>query len=252
MLRRCGEVVFTRTDRDVGHAPLEYPDISLPLIDAALERTTAEWGAQINPPGPAEVNPPTRAYARRSAQDGAAEGVVKRQAVAQAVRHGEHPLAHRDGGQHGVDEVRRLLGHATAAAARADGPRFTGERHEALEPARVAPDAGEAPVERATAEEVPELALDKARHPDAVGGGGRLREEALEVRAHDLVEHGPGRRPWRVDPRQHAAAQPMPCRPSQGEGASASRAGLAVRAGHACNRPGSRSLQLRQVLDPRG
>jgi len=52
VLRRCGEVVFTRTDRDVGHAPLEYPDISLPLIDAALERTTVEWGAQINPPGP--------------------------------------------------------------------------------------------------------------------------------------------------------------------------------------------------------
>ena len=46
---------------------------------------------------------------------------------------------------------------------------------------------GEAPAERAAAEEVPELALGEARHPDAVGGSGRLREETLEVRAHDLV-----------------------------------------------------------------
>jgi len=50
---------------------------------------------------------------------------------------------------------------------------------------------GEAPAERAAAEEVPELALGEARHPDAVGGSGRLREETLEVRAHDLVETVP-------------------------------------------------------------
>ena len=49
---------------------------------------------------------------------------------------------------------------------------------------------GEAPAERAAAEEVPELALGEARHPDAVGGSGRLREETLEV-AHDLVETVP-------------------------------------------------------------
>ena len=39
--------------------------------------------------------------------------------------------------------------------------------------------AREAPAERAAAQEVAELALDEARHPDAVGRGGRLREEAL-------------------------------------------------------------------------
>jgi hypothetical protein len=181
------------------------------------------------PPVPAEQR------ADEHAQHGAAEGVVERQAVAQAVRHGEHPLAHGDGGKHGLDEVRRLLGHAPTAAARTDGARFTGERHEALEPARVASHAREAPAERAAAEEVAELALDEAGHPDAVGGGGRLREKALEVRAHDLVEHRARRRSWFVNPRQHARAQPKPCRRSDARRASASRAGLAVRASRARN-----------------
>jgi len=48
VLRRCGEVVFTRTDRDVGHAPLEYPDISLPLIDAELNATRGRPELDLN------------------------------------------------------------------------------------------------------------------------------------------------------------------------------------------------------------
>jgi hypothetical protein len=89
--------------------------------------------------------------------------VVERQPVAQAVRHGEHPLAHGDDGQHRVHEVRRLLGHAPAATARADGPRFTREGHEPLERAVVAPHAAKTAAERSTPEEVPELALDVRR-----------------------------------------------------------------------------------------
>ena len=175
-------------------------------------------GAPAAPPIPPEHR------ANEHAEHGAAERVVERQAVAQPVRHGEHPLAHRDERQHGLDEVRRLLGHAPAATARADGARLTRERNEALEPARVAPHAGEASVERAAAEEVAELALDEARHARAVAGGGRLREKALEVCAHDPVEHRRRRRPWLVDPREHAGAQPMPCRRLEGRGASGSRA----------------------------
>ena len=104
--------------------------------------------------------------------------------AALAVRDAGTPA--EDGRQHGLDEVHRLLGHAPAAAARADRARFTGERHEALEPARVAPNAGEAPAERDAAEEVAELALDETRHACAVAGGGRLREEALEVRGSSV------------------------------------------------------------------
>ena len=82
---------------------------------------------------PAAPTVPGEHRADEHAQHRAAEGVVDRQAVAQAVRHGEHPLADGDGRQHRLDEVCRLLGHAPAATARADGPRFTGERHKALE-----------------------------------------------------------------------------------------------------------------------
>jgi hypothetical protein len=179
--------------------------------------TLRDAGAPGTPGVPAEHR------ADEHAQHGTAERVVERQAVAQAVRHGEHPLAHGDEGQHGLDEVRRLLGHAAAATARADGPGFTGEWHEPLEPARVAAHAGKTPAEHATPEELPELALDEARHPGAVGRGGRLREKAFEVRAHDVVEDRPRRRPWLVDPRRHAGAQPRPCRRSGGQGGSVTR-----------------------------
>ena len=173
---------------------------------------------------PAAPTVPAENRANEHAEHGAAERVVEREAVAQPVRHGEHPLAHGDEGQGGLDEVRCLLGHAPATAARADGACLTGEWDEAFEPAGVTPHTGEAPVERAAAEEIAELALDEARHACALGGGGRLREETLEVRAHDLVEHRPRWRPWLVDPRQHAGAQPMPCRRLEGRGASRSRA----------------------------
>jgi hypothetical protein len=72
--------------------------------------------------------------------------------------------------------MRRLLGHAPAAAARADGPRLTRERHQPLEPTGVAPHAREAPLERAAPEEGTELALDEAGDAGAVGGSGDLGE----------------------------------------------------------------------------
>src|SRR5262249_26469868 len=178
---------------------------------------------------------PAEHRANEDTEDGAAKNVVERQAVAQPVRHGEHPLTHRDERQHGLDEVRRLLCHAPAATARTHGARLTGERDEALEPTSVAPNAGEASGERAAAEEVTELALDEARHPGAVGGRGRLREKTVEVRADDLLEHRPRRRPRLVDPRQHAGAQPTPCRHSDGRDSLAWRAGSAVHADRACN-----------------
>src|SRR5436309_1508039 len=40
-----------------------------------------------------------------------------------------------------------------------------------------------------------DLPLDEARNPDAVGGRGRLHEEALQVPADDLVGHRPRRHP---------------------------------------------------------
>jgi hypothetical protein len=94
-------------------------------------------------------------------------------------------------GQNRVDQVRRLLGHAPPAAARTDRPGLTRKRHEAFEPTGIASHPGEPPLELPTPEEVAELARDEARQPGAVGGDGRRREEALEVRADDLVGRGP-------------------------------------------------------------
>jgi len=92
---------------------------------------------------------------------GAAEPVVPGEEIAQAVGQREYPLAHGDVGQHRVDEVRSQLRHAPPAAAGAEPPPFTGERHEALVGAVPAPDAGEAPAERATRQELAELPLDE-------------------------------------------------------------------------------------------
>ena len=109
------------------------------------------------------------------AEDGPAEDVVERQAVAQPVWHGEYPLPDGDERQHGIDEARGLLRHPPAAATGTDGSRLTGERDQALEGAAVAPHATEAAAEIPAAEEVTELALDEARHAHPVGGAGRLK-----------------------------------------------------------------------------
>src|SRR4029453_9016033 len=85
--------------------------------------------------------------------------------------------------------MRRLFGHAAAAAARAEAPPFAREGHQALEGTRAAGHAREAAGERAAAEEVAELALDEARHAGAVGGGGHLCEEVFEVGADDPLQH---------------------------------------------------------------
>src|SRR4029453_18420083 len=85
--------------------------------------------------------------------------------------------------------MRRLFGHAAAAAARAEAPPFAREGHQALEARGGGAHAREAAGERAAAEEVAELALDEARHAGAVGGGGHLCEEVFEVGADDLLQY---------------------------------------------------------------
>ena len=76
--------------------------------------------------------------------------------------------------------------------------RTTRKRDEAFEVARVAAHPGKPPLKLAAAQEVTELARDEARQTGTVGGGGGLRQEPVEVCAHDVVQHGLGRRPWCV------------------------------------------------------
>ena len=128
------------------------------------------------------------------------------------MRHGEHPLAHRHGREHTIHEVRCLFGHAPPAAARAEAASFAREWHQALEGAVAAADPREAPAQGPTAEELAELALDEAGHAGAVRGGGRLGEEALEVRAHDMLEQSPRSGARLVGAKQHGEAEPASCR----------------------------------------
>ncbi len=184
-------------------APARGPSATRPCTAALASPASASDSAASGSVASASSPIPRRASsADEHAEHGAAQRVVERQAVAQPVRHGEDPLAHGDERQHGVDQVRGLLRHAPPAATGADGARFTRKRDQALERAVGASHATEAAPEVATAEEVPELALDEARHARAVGGGGRLVEEALQVRLHHVAESHPRRRPWLVDSRQ--------------------------------------------------
>jgi len=105
--------------------------------------------AALGDPGaarPAAI--PGEHRAHEGAEHRATERVVERQAVAQPMRDREHPLPHRHPGQDRVDEIRRLLGHAAAAAALADRAALARKRDETLEATGVAADARKAPLER--------------------------------------------------------------------------------------------------------
>ena len=106
--------------------------------------------------------------ARVDREHGATEPMIPGEQVAQAMREAQHPLPDRDGRQHVVDEMRGALGHAPAAAARADGARLARKRHEALGVAGIAPEPGEAAAPDATREEVAELLFDEGRQTPVV------------------------------------------------------------------------------------
>jgi hypothetical protein len=75
----------------------------------------------------------------------------------------QHPLAHRDGQQDTVHETRRALGHAPAAAARAEAAALAGEAHEPLEGAVPTAEPRKAVRQHAARQEVPELLLHELR-----------------------------------------------------------------------------------------
>jgi hypothetical protein len=100
------------------------------------------------PPSSGDKLRSCRIHTDEHAQHRAAQGVIEGQTVAQAVRHGEHPLADRNEGQHRLHEVRRLLRHAPAATARADRAGLAREGDEPLERALVAAHAAKTSAER--------------------------------------------------------------------------------------------------------
>ncbi len=121
-------------------------------------------------------------------KDGAHEGRVVRETVAKGKGEGEHPLADRHLGKHAIDQMRSRVGHAPAAARRAERTPFARIRHEPILAAIIAVNANEAVREDAAVEELPQLALDEPRHgplPRSLP-----LEERLELGRDNAVEDG--------------------------------------------------------------
>ena len=67
--------------------------------------------------------------------DGAAQVVVPRQLVTQAVGQAQHPLPDWNIGKHVVHQMRGALGHSAATATRAKAAPFAREGYQTIEPA---------------------------------------------------------------------------------------------------------------------
>ena len=94
-----------------------------------------------------------------------------REVAPKTVRQAQHPLAHGYPRQHLIDEARGALRHAPAAAARAEAATLAGERHESLERALPAPEAGEAVRQHTTGEKI----LEVLQFESADAGRGQAR-----------------------------------------------------------------------------
>ena len=103
--------------------------------------------------------------AEEHGDDGAAQVVVPRQLVPQAVRQTQHPLPHGHVGEHVIDQVGGALGHPAAAATRTQRAAFAGKRDQPVEAAVAAAKPREPAGEPATPQKVPKLLLDEAGQP---------------------------------------------------------------------------------------
>ena len=108
------------------------------------------------------------------------------EAVTNLVRKAEYPLAHGHPGQHLVDQARRRIGHASAAAGRAEPSLLAGKGNRPARPAVLTTGPHE-PVGQNPAFEVgPHLLLDVERQ--LVLGRSGLLEKGFQMPGEDLVE----------------------------------------------------------------
>jgi len=105
------------------------------------------------------------------------------------MRQAQHPLAYRHMWQDAVHEARGALGHAPAAAARAEATALAGEGHQPLEGAVATAEAREAVCQDAAREEVSELLLHECRHGVAIGVLRRHLQERLQMLVDHAVQH---------------------------------------------------------------
>jgi len=118
------------------------------------------------------------------------ELAVHRQEKPELPGEGQHPLPVWRFGQDTVHQMGRGVRCLAGPAGGAE-PALAGKRHEPLEPARRATDAGKAPCQDAAAQVAPELVLDKLRIPFAgVAAHPGVVKKGLQVVADDGVQRG--------------------------------------------------------------
>jgi len=91
--------------------------------------------------------------------------------------------------QDAVHEARGALGHAPAAAARAEATALAGKGHQPLEGAVATAEAREAVRQDAAREEVSELLLHEFRQAVAIGVLRRHLQERLQMLVDHAVQH---------------------------------------------------------------
>ena len=162
-------------------------------VENAVEEQRVEMDVQVqsfNPPPKRWMTVEAEEHARGHAEHRARHPVIPGQEIAKTVRQTQHPLAHGHARQHLVDQTGGALGHASAAAARAEAPALAGKRHEVLQRAVGTSQAREAVRQHPAGQEVPELLFHEPRQRGAVGVTlGRL-EEGVEVLGDHAVQHG--------------------------------------------------------------
>ena len=169
-------------------------------------------------------------HAQEQAQSSTLKFGVAVQEVAQALRHRQDPLPHRQARQDVIGEMGRRRHHAPGVARGADAPALARERDQEVVPALPAAGAGEAVGKDAALQVTAELALDVGGYRFITRAG--QREPGREVGLHGAVQQRAlGRR------RRYGAVHSLALTPRP----SAMRAPAARRSGRAAQRDGSRA-----------
>jgi hypothetical protein len=159
------------------------------LWTLVLSAEPQRWIAVTAPPRPTIPRARRRSNASSARTNTPAQRRVVGERVAQPMRQGQHPLAHRQVAEDAVGQVRGEHRHAPAAAGGANPPPPAGEGDQDLARAAAAAEAGEAAGHDAAAQKGAQLALDEARQPRAAAALTGLGEKGLEVLAHHALQN---------------------------------------------------------------
>jgi hypothetical protein len=112
--------------------------------------------------------------AKEHGDHSAAQVVIPRQLIPQAIRQAEHPFPHGHVGEHMIEEVGGALGHPAAAAAWTQRLRFTGKRNQPIEAAVATAKPRKPASEPAKLKKITKFLLDEAGQAFPVSETGGL------------------------------------------------------------------------------